>query len=193
MAPADDPSSTRTAPAGAVFSPCTRYRYVLWRDVYPQGFFSHDQQLGTVAFLMLNPSTAGASTNDATVRRCLAYALAWQYRRLVVVNLFALRAKAPTLLYGAEDPEGNETRSAEGHTNDAHLVAETTAADLVVLAWGNHGGLRNRAETVRRGLRVAPFVLRVTKRGEPEHPLRLPRGLRPQPWATRALGSGGAT
>ena len=56
---------------GAVFSPCGRYRYQLWR-VWDPG-----RPLGCVMFLMLNPSTATDAEDDPTIRRCSGYARSW--------------------------------------------------------------------------------------------------------------------
>jgi len=75
---------------GAELSPCGQYRYVLWRDT--------GTGEGSVVFIMLNPSTADATTDDPTIRRCLGFARHWGYRTLVVVNLFALRATNPRML-----------------------------------------------------------------------------------------------
>ena len=50
---------------GAAISPCGRYRYALWRKWSDMG------PLAT--FLMLNPSTADASENDATIRKCIGW------------------------------------------------------------------------------------------------------------------------
>jgi len=60
-----DAPSTRIDPKpnnGATFSECGRYRYKLcriWDDSLPQ-----------VTFIGLNPSTADASIDDQTVKRC---------------------------------------------------------------------------------------------------------------------------
>ncbi|MDP3851982.1 MAG: DUF1643 domain-containing protein [Luteolibacter sp.] len=49
----------------AVLSSCGQYRYELWRR-WAEG--PH------VLFIMLNPSTADATNDDATIRKCVAYA-----------------------------------------------------------------------------------------------------------------------
>ena len=86
---------TRT---GAVFSPCGRYRYKLWRVWDP------DLPLGCVMFLMLNPSTATDAEDDPTIRRCIGYARSWGYGGLYVGNLFAYRATDPTALQRVDHP-----------------------------------------------------------------------------------------
>ncbi|MDB5297796.1 MAG: hypothetical protein JWO31_3779 [Phycisphaerales bacterium] len=73
--------------AAAVLSPCERYRYVLHRW--------WDESKPAVCWLMLNPSTADAATDDPTIRKCCGFARAWGAGGIAVVNLFALRATDP--------------------------------------------------------------------------------------------------
>ena len=68
---------SRLTGSGAVFSTCERYRYKLWRVWDP------DRPLGCVMFLMLNPSTATATEDDPTIRRCIGYARSWGLWRAV--------------------------------------------------------------------------------------------------------------
>src|ERR1700730_4474366 len=49
---------------GAHISDCGTYRYRLWRE--------WDRSLPTLAFLMLNPSTADHLTDDPTITRLIA-------------------------------------------------------------------------------------------------------------------------
>src|SRR5690349_51792 len=87
-----------SAPAGAIFSKDHRYRYLLWRTL--------DKGSKYLAVIGLNPSTADASVNDPTNRRCIGFARDWGYSRLYVVNLFAFRATKPDVLRAAKDPIG---------------------------------------------------------------------------------------
>ena len=68
----------------AVFSPCEKYRYWLSRRWQEGG--------RSLAFIMLNPSTADELENDATIERCERRARHNGYGGLVVCNLFAWRA-----------------------------------------------------------------------------------------------------
>ena len=93
-----------------------------------------------------------------------------------MVNLYAYRATDPGDLRRAGYPVGPE--------NDQHIEAATKRCERVVLAWGVHAGRLTRPAEVLRLLHnvgVAPYCLRVTGSGHPEHPLRLPRScaLRP--------------
>lgn len=69
---------------GAEFSPCRRYRYVLWR--------TWDPAAGSVNFIGLNPSTADEQVDDPTIRCCIGFARDWGYGGLVMTNLFAIPA-----------------------------------------------------------------------------------------------------
>src|SRR5579859_2539321 len=67
----------------ATFSPCRRYRYRLERVLGPGPVL---QVIG------LNPSTADEVADDPTVRRCKGFARHWGFGRLILTNLFGLRA-----------------------------------------------------------------------------------------------------
>lgn len=73
--------------AGAGMSECGCYRYWLAR--------CWDAELPKLVWLMLNPSSADAETDDPTIRRCIGFARTWGYGGIGVVNLFALRATDP--------------------------------------------------------------------------------------------------
>lgn len=84
--------------SSAVISECGSYRYRLERV--------WEAEKDRVAFIMLNPSTADASKDDPTIRRCIGFAKAWGFGGLIVGNLFALRSTDPKALYGHKDPVG---------------------------------------------------------------------------------------
>ena len=73
----------------AVLDPTGRYRYFLARD-WGNG--------PRVAFVMLNPSTADAEKDDATIRRCVGFAKLWGFASLGVVNLYGFRCTSPSRL-----------------------------------------------------------------------------------------------
>lgn len=155
---------------GAAFSDCQRYRYRLWRR-----WRGAAQSKGDVNFIMLNPSTADADVDDPTIRRCEAFARLWGYGGVVVTNLFAWRATNPSELRDVTAPIGPQT--------DTVLLHAANNAALIVCAWGVHGALRYRAESVLTLLGGhALHSLRVTKDGHPSHPLYLPGNLTPTPF-----------
>src|SRR3954454_15761859 len=95
-------SLTLSLEQNAVISACGRYRYLLSRQVGPG--------LRTATFIMLNPSTADATNDDPTIRRCIGFARQWGCGRLAVLNLFAVRATDPAEMKRADDPVGPENR-----------------------------------------------------------------------------------
>lgn len=117
-----------------------------------------------VAWVMLNPSTATAETDDPTVRRCQGFTRRWGFDGIVVVNLFALRSSTPKALYDHPAPVGV--------LNDAALQAVAEESEMVVAAWGNHGVYRGRGQEVRRLMEPLTFftALGWTKDGHPIHP-----------------------
>lgn len=125
-------------------------------------------------FVGLNPSTADEVDDDNTVRRCIGYARAWGYNSLIMTNIFAFRATYPKDMKAAHDPVGPE--------NDKWLISCSNEAALVVAAWGNNGAYLGRSRQVVEMMAEAGvqlMCLRITKAGEPEHPLYLPGKLRP--------------
>ncbi|WP_374662190.1 DUF1643 domain-containing protein [Inhella sp.] len=151
---------------GADISRCGRYRYALWRTWSSTG--------GVVMFVGLNPSTADATQDDPTLRRCMAFARSWGFGGLVMTNLFAWRATDPRELLAAHDPVGPR--------NDAALRLHHARSSCTVAAWGAQGTHQGRHQVVRAML---PHLhcLRLTKDGHPAHPLYLPASLRPVVWS----------
>jgi hypothetical protein len=148
----------------AIFSECRTYRYSLSRD------WGSGQ---AVTFIGLNPSTADETSDDATIRRCIGFAKDWGYTRMHMVNLFGFCAPHPKALLEAEDPVGAE--------NDVFLFELAKQSSLIVAAWGVKGTYRSRHLEVRQMLPCLHY-LQLTRNGQPQHPLYLPRSLTPLHW-----------
>ena len=141
-----------------------QYRYTLERE--------WDTGHGACVFIGLNPSTADAKEDDPTIRRCVAFAKAWGYKRLVMVNAYAFRVTDPKHLKKITDPVGQ--------VNDIVLRGVCREAKMVVACWGNN------IERIRQDNLLLMLdnlhVLRLTKKGFPAHPLYLPGNLTPVVW-----------
>jgi hypothetical protein len=154
--------------SSAVISNCGKYRYSLKRDI-------SNYTLGKVTFIMLNPSTADASLDDPTIRRCIGYAKDWMMSKLEVVNLYAYRATDPKELWKVEDPVGED--------NNLYIQNALYTSDLVVCAWGNNAKLDRVGEVI--GIIkefTTPHYLELSKTGQPKHPLYLKKELQPTRW-----------
>jgi hypothetical protein len=143
----------------AVISECGAYRYSLTRRWYPGG-----GQL--CLFVMLNPSTADASIDDPTIRRCMSFADTWHYGGIVVVNVYAYRATQPADLWRAQDPHGPENRD--------FINSSLWQTDLTIAAWGNNARKEDALHVYWMLMAERPvYCLGVTGKGFPKHPLYL--------------------
>ena len=153
--------------SGATFSPCRRWRYLLWRR--------WNASKPVANFLMLNPSTADEMKLDPTCSRARDFAERWGYGALIVTNIFAFRNTDPSQMRTAKDPVGPG--------NVAAIVHSAKASAIVVCAWGNHGRHLERSARIRELLKGHKLhTLRVNANGEPAHPLYLPGKLKPLTW-----------
>lgn len=144
----------------AVISSDELYRYELTRS------WGHSPDTDPyVLWVMLNPSTADANIDDPTIRRCIGFTHTWGFKKLVVVNLFALRSPDPKALEKADDPIGP--------TNDQFILRAAKSASLIVCAWGAHKLAGARGRAVKEKLPF-PMCLGKTKDGHPKHPLYVP-------------------
>jgi hypothetical protein len=139
-----------------------QYRYSLVRSWGPNK--------SRVCFVMLNPSTADAYQDDATIRRCIGFSKAWGFDSLEVVNLYAWRATDPKDLWKAIFPIGSE--------NDRYTQEAVRRSSCVVVAWGAGAKCQHRVSKVQKMIKNA-FCLARTKNGAPHHPLRLPADIKP--------------
>lgn len=157
----------------AVFSPDMLYRYELER----QGV-----GIGTTAVIMVNPSTADADLDDATIRKVRGFGRVYYLGRLLIGNLFAYRATDIKKLREVDDPIGPD--------NDWHIDKMLRESDRVLFAWGRLSKLpaafRTRWTSVYELAKNAghnPLCLGVGKDGHPRHPLMLPyETTRLEPW-----------
>jgi hypothetical protein len=154
---------------GALFSPCRRWRYLLWRR--------WDSSKGICAFIGLNPSTADETQDDPTIRRCIRFAKDWGYGQLWMLNAYAFRATDPKVM---KAQGGN----ALGPQNNGYIVAAAGWADIVVAAWGAHCDPQRERDiaTVVGSRNMRLHVLGFTKDGHPRHPLYVPADTQPIFW-----------
>jgi hypothetical protein len=164
----------------ASWSQGRRYRWIL-RRAWPGPDDSPE-----LIWIMLNPSTAGAGTDDQTVRRCVWYSKREGCSSLAIVNLFALVATDPRQLLAHPDPVGwlCDAMIIEACTARAVINAPPRIVVVAWGAWGAHPKLRARAAEIQGLLdehSVACACLGLTSKGHPVHPSRQRRStpLRP--------------
>lgn len=145
-------------------------RFALWRRVAP----SHRVAL----WIMLNPSTADHEKLDATMRRVINFSRAQGYGWVTVGNCFPWRATDPADLKKWWTNGDHQAVMAE---NDRRLRSMAQRADVIVAAWGTDGALGGRADQIQAMFPGKMSYLRMTKSGQPSHPVRLPKGLRFEP------------
>lgn len=150
----------------AVISDCGEYRYRLERTV--------DEMFGgpVFAFFGINPSTADASIDDATVRKWRGFVSRWRGSRFIVGNVFAFRATDVKELARTPDPIGR--------LNNDHIKQIIADASVLIPCWGNTskvpGELRHNFRWMARMISEAGKPVRAfgySKAGDPLHPLML--------------------
>lgn len=163
----------------AIFSPCGRWRYRLDREFLIPG--------PTIGFMLHNPSTAGASTDDRTSGRGISFARGWGAGRLVFVNPWAGIATRPPDLWCMDDPVGPE--------NDRHIAAALAeiraTGGFIVAAWGAVSPPAHARPAARQRLADVVAMLRendvralaVNQDGSPKHPLYVRATAQPLPWS----------
>ena len=113
----------------------------------------------------LNPSTADEAKDDPTIRRCIAFAKREDCGRLVMLNLFAFRARKPADMLTARDPVGPGTDRA------LRDYAGGPRTSIVVAAWGRRGPRKRVAEVMSLFAIIHCFGR--NKDRSPKHPLYL--------------------
>lgn len=139
----------------------------------------------TATFVMLNPSTADGSIDDATIRRCTYFAKREGCASLLVVNLCALRATKPAALLTAADPCGPHNRLAVADALEAaHAEQEAGFVAPVIVAWGAFPIGRVAATALdvvlSSGCQLQAFG--TSAAGAPLHPLYQPNDRPLQDW-----------
>lgn len=150
---------------GAIFSKGGNYRYLLWRK----------WGSGTryCMFIGLNPSKAGADTDDHTIRRCMSFAKASGFDGFYMVNLYAWVSTEAAAILTIDYPIGE--------LNDHHLLDGAMECEQIIACWGWHpihkrkpDGGNHRWLEVLKMLDLPVMCLGKTIGGHPRHPSRLP-------------------
>ncbi len=156
-------------------APQMGYRYELFRYIDTEEFSSTT----SIGWLMLNPSTADATKDDPTIRKCKGFTRRWGYNTFMVANLFALRSTQPSKLLTAIDPVGS--------VNDTY-IRNLNSYEKIILAWGgwnnNSQFMKDRVAKVLSmiDLRKA-YCIGFNKSGTPIHPLMAKYTDAPVPWS----------
>jgi hypothetical protein len=125
-------------------------------------------------WVMLNPATGDTDGKPRPILTgCRHRSERWGHHGLMVVNVFAYRARNPTELAALSEQE------AVGPHNDLVLSKITRRCGQTIAAWGDGGAGWKRSETVRHVL---------------DEPMCLPKNFRTlslkgQPFTPRASGS----
>lgn len=144
------------------------YRYSLmrcWDETWVEGTEI------AMYFALLNPSTADASIDDPTARRCIGFAKTCGMKALYIVNAYGLVATQPKHLWEHRDPVGPQNHD----YIRAALTAVVNVGGVFVAGWGTHArepevqAIRDIADEVGASI----WCLGMNDGGSPKHPLYL--------------------
>ncbi len=147
--------------SGAEISDCGKYRWKLWRI--------WDDSKPKILWIMHNPSTADAEKDDPTIRRIINFSKSWGFGGLYVGNVCPYRSTNP------KDLIGSPIEKLCPLENIKHTKEMKSKCSEFILAYGN---------VVIKGCEPTFFdedwkVLKLTKDGNPCHPLYLKSDLKP--------------
>lgn len=141
----------------AKFSEDRKFRYWLKRQ--------WDNNKPSINFICLNPSKANEEDDDPTVTKCIRQAEMLGFGSIEMTNLFAFVDTNRDTFYDVSDPVGKD--------NDSYILKTAKKCDKVIIAWGNEGVYKNRAEIVLKMLRKLDkkiYCLLITQENQPRHP-----------------------
>jgi hypothetical protein len=164
----------------AELSECGRFRFSLSREW---------SAMPRCAWLMLNPSTADADTDDATIREIVKRADAWGYGAVDVVNVIPFRATEPADMWRWHASLDVSDRVDVITSNTSHIAAVAAEAAMRLVGFGADAAVR-APTMVRHALdyfRDGAFCLGTNSKGWPLHPLasgklRIPANTAPRFW-----------
>ncbi|SFV56482.1 hypothetical protein MNB_SV-14-19 [hydrothermal vent metagenome] len=148
-----------------ILSKDRKYRYFLSRV--------WDKTKPMVMIIGLNPSTADETEDDPTTERCISFSKSWGYGGVYMLNLFAFRSTQPKDMFNELNPIGLK--------NDDYIKIYSKKVDIIICAWGNNGGYKNRSQYIREEFDNL-FYIKLNQTGEPSHPLYLKSDLLPKKW-----------
>lgn len=167
----------------AIFSGDLAYRYLVRREWTPRGVPRR-----VMPITMCNPSKASHVLDDATLTRCIGFAMAHGYTAIAAINLFAYISTDPRVL------QCMGRMQAIGPHNDAVIEMVLSEArrdgEPIVCAWGAVDKMHApRVSAVWAMLRPGEAqCLAETQGGHPGHPLRLPGTARLRPYLLKGAG-----
>ncbi|MBR8279747.1 DUF1643 domain-containing protein [Burkholderia vietnamiensis] len=168
----------------AIISQCGKFRYRLERDVQMDGL--------TFAYFGINPSTADATLDDATVRKWIGFTKVNGGRRFIVGNVSAYRATdVKELADVLITPD-------QWRANLDQIGRIIEDANVLIPCWGNRSKapkhMRNDFDTVLAMLQTSGKPVKhfgLTQSGDPKHPLMLGYDTKLIEWNRRAPASEG--
>lgn len=169
----------------AIISSCGFYRFRLDRGPFDLPLIAPIQALHgkSVAFFGINPSTANAEIDDATVRKWTGFCKRWGASRFMVGNVWPLRSTDVRFL--ATAPRWLDI----GNENRRQILRMAAEADILVPCWGDRAKvprvMHNEIDellSLLLGTGKPVLHLGLTKGGDPKHPLMLGYSTPLQPW-----------
>lgn len=129
----------------------------------------------SVAFMLLNPKSAGVDADGPTMRRCIEFAKRFEADELTIIYLYPIVTPTPQVLW--------RNVNVGFDTNNIATREVCGEADLVIAAWGAEGSRHAWGHQTATRLRTprgpyggtALHHLGLTTNGQPRHPLYLPK------------------